>query len=345
MPNARRRKRIKIAITVFTLLVLALITFGIRDQLAETFLTLLQVNPWPVLLIFPLAFLNHLALGKVYQSVFRIVGERFRLRSMFRLSLEMNFVNNVFPSAGVSGFSYMGLRLRGENVLAGKSALVHIVRFALVFMSFQLLLGLGLLILAIGGNVNNFVIMVAASLVTLLFVGTALTVFIISSKRRVNGFFTGLTRLVNRLIHIVRPNDPETITIRNVERLFTELHKNYQRIRKNIPELKRPLGYALSSNLIEVASIYVVLLAFGTVVNPGAVILAYAVANFAGVMSILPGGIGVYEGLMTGLLVATGVPVAVSLPAIVTFRVVSMLAQIPAGYYFYQKNLHRQMGV
>lgn len=338
----QRQKKIKTIITVVTFIVLALITYGIRDQIAETIDNLQTANPWPILLIIPLAFVNHYSLGKLYQSVFRTLGDRFRTRSMIRLSLELNFVNNVFPSAGVSGFSYIGLRMKGEEIAAGKSALVQVMRFALQFISFQLLLGLGLLSLSIAGNANNFVIMVAASLVTLLFVGTGLALFIISSKQRMNGFFTGLTRLVNRLIQFIRPKNPETINIRRVERLFTELHKNYRRVRHNLLDLKKPLFYALVSNLTEVLSIFVVFIAFGASVNIGAVIIAYAVANFAGIMSVLPGGIGVYEGLMTAVLVATGVPVAISLPVIVTFRIVSMATQLPIGYYFYQRNLSEQ---
>jgi uncharacterized protein (TIRG00374 family) len=80
--------------------------------------------------------------------------------------------------------------------------------------------------------------------------------------------------------------------------------------------------------------------AFGEWVNFGAVILAYAVANFAGLVSVLPGGVGIYEGLMTLVLVASGVPSRLSLPVTVMYRVVNTLVQLPPGYYFYHKTLH-----
>lgn len=336
-----KQKRIKLIITIVTFLALIGITLAAREQIAETVANLKNANPWPLLFIPLLAAINHTALGKLYQGVFRILGDRFRTKSMVRLSLELNFVNNVFPSAGVSGFSYLGIRMKGEEVSPGKSALVQMMRFSLLFVSFQILLGLGLLFLAIGGGVNNVVILIASSLATFLFVGTILVVFIISSKRRLNGFFTGLTKLVNRVIHLVRPNHPETITIRKVEKVFNDLHKSYKQLRSNVFELRVPLFYAFLSNTAEILSVYAAFVAFGSFVNLGAVIIAYAVANFAGIVSILPGGVGVYEGLMTGVLVATGVPVAVSLPAIVAFRIISMASQVPPGYYFYQRNLQR----
>ena len=86
---------------------------------------------------------------------------------------------------------------------------------------------------------------------------------------------------------------------------------------------------------------YVVYIAFGHLVNVGAVILAYAIANFAGLVSVLPGGIGVYEALMTAVLASTGVKPGISLPVTVMYRVVNTLIQIPPGYYLYQKTLRR----
>lgn len=106
--------------------------------------------------------------------------------------------------------------------------------------------------------------------------------------------------------------------------------------------MKRPLLYALLANLTEVAAVYVVYIAFGKFVNPGAVILGYAVANFAGLVSVLPGGVGVYEGLMTAVQSAGGIPAALSLPVTIMYRVVNMSAQLPIGYCFYQKALRTQ---
>jgi uncharacterized protein (TIRG00374 family) len=87
-------------------------------------------------------------------------------------------------------------------------------------------------------------------------------------------------------------------------------------------------------------AVYIVYVAFGHFVNFGAVILAYAVANFAGLVSVLPGGVGVYEGLMTLVLVASGVPSKLSLPVTVMYRVVNTLIQLPPGYVYYHRTLH-----
>jgi uncharacterized protein (TIRG00374 family) len=85
----------------------------------------------------------------------------------------------------------------------------------------------------------------------------------------------------------------------------------------------------------------VVYIAFDAYVNVGAVILAYAVANFAGLVSVLPGGVGIYEALMTGVLIAAGIPARLSLPVTIMYRVLNTLLQVPPGYALYHRTLHQ----
>lgn len=342
MTDHQRANRWKTILTVVTLLALAMLTYALRDQLVETFRNFLRVNTWFVLLIIPLQLLNHVASAKLYQGLFRIFGERFRTRSMFRLSYELNFVNTVFPSGGVSGFSYLSLRLKSENIKAGQATLVQLMRFVLVFIAFQVLLFIGLVALAIGGQANDVILLIAGSLATLVGIMTLGLAFIVGSQRRINWFFNNVTRAINRIIHVFRRGHPETISLTSTRHMVEELHENYMQIRRNLKVLRLPLVFALLSSLTEICSIYVVYLAFGEVVNPGAVILAYAIANFAGLVSVLPGGVGIYEGLMTAVLVAGGVPAAISLPVTIMYRVATMAIQLPPGYFFYQRNLQAQ---
>lgn len=63
-------------------------------------------------------------------------------------------------------------------------------------------------------------------------------------------------------------------------------------------------------------------------------IIAYAVANFAGLVSVAPGGTGIYEGLMIAVMVSAGVSAGVTIPVVIMYRVLNTLIQVPPGYYF-----------
>lgn len=340
MTDTLRSKRWKQAITIVTLLALFGFAYALRTQILETFQNLKNINLWIIILIIPLEVLNYHAQAKLYQDVLRLLGQKISYRTLYRVSLEMNFVNNVFPSAGVSGFSYFSLRLKPKGVSAAQATLVQMMKFILIFVAFQVMLFIGLLALAIDGRASGLLILVAGSLATLLLVGTLLLGYIVGSKERIDSFFVFAAKVVNRLIHIVRPKHPETINIGRAREVFRELHENYLHLKNHTNKMRRPLLYALSANLTEVLVIYMVYVAFGQLVNPGAIIIAYAVANFAGLVSVLPGGVGIYEALMTGVLAAGGISPALSLPVTVMYRVLNMGLQLPPGYILYQRALH-----
>jgi uncharacterized protein (TIRG00374 family) len=335
-------QRWKLILNLVTLAALVILVYAIRHQLGSTFSDLKHVNGWALLLMVPVEALNYHAQAKLYQRLFRIVGNDLSYNFLYRASVELNFVNHVFPSGGVTGLSYFSVRMRdGPKLTGAKATLVHVMKLGLTFLSFELLIVFGLFCLAIMGRVSNLTILVAAVVSTLLVVGTAGFIYLVGSKSRINNFFTGVTRVLNRVIQLVRPKHPETINITQARRVFDDFHNNYDEIKNNYHQLKQPFWYAFLANVTEVMAIYVVYIAFGKFINVGAVIFAYAVANFAGLVSVLPGGVGIYEALMTAVLASTGVPAGVSLPVTIMYRVVNTLIQIPPGYYLYQHTLGR----
>lgn len=329
----------KLLLNIVTIAALVLSAYFLRHDLARTIDDFERVNAWLILLLIPIEALNYHAQAKSYQGMFAIVGNKLPYKFLLRASIELNFVNHVFPSGGAAGISFFGLRLKGAEVTVAKATLMHVMKLALTFLSFEVVLVFGMLCLAFEGKVNNMTILVGTLISTILLVCTLMFAYVVGSQSRINHLFTAITRALNRLIRIVRPGHPETINISKARSVFNDFHRNYQELRKDIPRLKAPFWYALLANVTEVAAVYAVFLAFGRAVNPGAVILAYAVANFAGLVSVLPGGIGVYEFLMTAVLTTTGVPVGVSIPVIVMYRVVNTLIQVPLGYVLYQRHL------
>jgi uncharacterized protein (TIRG00374 family) len=335
------KRRWKLIVNIITVLALIVLVVAIRDQLKQTFENLFRVNAWALLLIIPIEFLNYDAQARLYQGLFKIVGNRLSYKFLFQTSLELNFVNSVFPSGGVTGISYFGVRMRGNEITGAKATLVHLMKLVLLFLSFEILIAFGVFFLAVEGHMNDLILLLSGVLTTMMLVGTALFAYIIGAKERIAGFFTWVTRMLNKIIHLVRPKHHETINIARARSAFEDLHENYMLIRNDLKSLRAPFVWALLANFWEVMAVYIVYVAFGHFVNFGAVILAYAVANFAGLVSVLPGGVGIYEGLMTLVLVASGVPSKLSLPVTVMYRVVNTLVQLPPGYIYYHRTLHR----
>lgn len=331
----------KIILNIATFTGLMVLIFAIRGQIAESFRTIGHIRWWWLLLLPVWQLLNYDAYARQNRDLFAILGKKISYKFLFKVNLELNFVNHVFPSGGVSGFSYFSLRLKDKNISGAQASLVQLLRFVLVYIAFMALLIMALIMLSFSGHVNRFVLLAGGSISTLIVMATLMMAFVIGSQRRINAFFGFITKTLNRLIHIVRPKHPETINVQRAKDAFEDLHQNYAIIKNDYKVLKWPLIWSLVANVTEILTVYTVYLAFDHIVNPGAIILAYALANMAGFLSVLPSGVGVYEALMTAVLAIGGVSPAISIPVTVMYRVLSMIIQLVPGYYFYQRRMRQ----
>ena len=332
-------KRWKLLLNIVTILALLILVYATRKDLVSTFSNLGKVNAWALLLLIPVEFLNYHAQAKLYQSLFKIVGHKLSYRFMFLASLELNFVNQVFPSGGAAGLSYFGLRMKTDKIGGGKAVMIQVMKLAMTYLSFEVLVIVSVFALASVGRVNGLTILVAGMLTTILIIATILFIYIVGNQNRINAFFEFVTRQINRTVRLLKIHKHEAIDIKRMRRVFEDFHSSYRQLRDSRGQLKAPFLYALLANITEVAAVYVVFIAFGRFVNVGAVILAYGIANFAGTISVLPGGVGIYETLMTAILLTTGIPPTISLPVVIMYRVVNTILQLPPGYYLYQKRL------
>ncbi len=336
------RRNWKLLLNIVTVVALLIVIYALRHQLAETLKNLHHVNVWILLLIIPLEALGYHGQARMYQSLFRTVGTSLAYRPLIKIALELNFVNHVFPSGGVSGISYFGLRLKSVGARGTQATVIQSMRLVLQFLSFEVLLFVGMFALAVYGKASNLTMFIGTILAMSVLVGTGIFGYIIGSKSRINSFFTWATKLLNRIIQVVRPRHPETINISRARLAFDEFHETYVTLRAKRQELVGPFWWAFVYNLTEILVIYVVYVAFGEWVNIGAIILAFAVANFAGLVSVVPGGYGIYEGLMTAVLATAGISPALSIPVTVMYRVLNTGLQIPPGYILYHRALQQR---
>ena len=334
-------RRWKLLLNIFTIGALVVFGYLLRDELGQTITNLGKVNAAALLLLLPIQLVNYHAQTRMYQGMFSIVGNKLTYWFLFKASVELNFVNHVFSSGGATGITYFGLRMKDDEITGAKATLIQVMKHGLIFLSFEVLLIVAMILLALDGKANGLTIMVGTAISTLLLVGTLLFVYVVGSKARINQFFTAVVKFLNGFINLFRKGTHETINVSKARDVFDDFHDNYKLLRNSMPQLKAPFYWAILANFTEILSIYAVFLAFGYHVNFGAVILAYGVANFAGLVSVLPGGAGVYEFLMTAVLATAGVPAGVSIPVIIMYRIVNTLIQIPPGYYLYQKTLRK----
>ena len=333
--------KIKLWVNILTFVAIVIVVIFARHDILLAFQKMQQLNLLVLALMIPAQFFAFYAVGRVYYYFFKATGSPLPMKTLMPAAIELNFVNHIFPSGGISGFSYLTLRLKHDNISTAKSTLAQLVRFTMAFATFIGLLLLALVLLAAEDRVNRFIMLIAAALTFTILFGTMIVVYVIGKGTRIREFTQATSRALNKIIHIVRPHHPETINLKRTELMFNELHEDYVLLRQDFRKMGPVVGWALLANVAEIGLIYIAFLAHGSWINPGALIIAYAIATTAGLIAILPGGLGVYEPLMATVLLSAGVPADLALSATLVSRVVTLVLALGAGYILYQRTLRR----
>lgn len=329
-------------LSIITLVFIAVIIFFSRHELVHAWQLLEQVNVWILLLLIPVQILVYYAGGEMMFSYLRskkAISEISAL-GLARMSLEMNFVNHVLPSGGVSGISYMGWRLGGYGVTPGRSTIAQVVRYAMSFVAYIALLLVAVLIVTIDGSVNRWIILVSSALATVMIGVIVLAMFVLSSPKRMTRSANWMVRVGNNAIRKVtfgRKHD--TLQYDRVNTFFDDMHHDYIALRADKKILVTPFLWGLLFTIADVALFMITFWALGVTVNPAPVLIAYGVAAAAGFIVITPGGAGAYEAIMIGFLTIAGLSQGTAIAGIVLTRVILLLGTIGFGYLFYQHAL------
>ena len=326
-------------LSTITLVFIAVILFLSRHELVRAWELLSQVNIWILLLLIPAQLLVYYAGGEMIFSYLREKKAIADIKplTLARMSLELNFVNHVLPSGGVSGVSYMGWRLGGYGVSPGRSTVAQVVRYAMGFAAFIALLFVAVIVVTIDGSINRWIILVSSTLVTGM-IGTILgAVFLLSNQRRMARFAGWTVRNVNKLVRKLTFGRKQNVLNREqVDAFFDEMHHDYMALKADKRVLIKPFLWGLLFTAADVGLFLITFWALGVPINPAPVLIAYGVAAVAGFFVITPGGAGAYEAIMIAFLAIAGLSQGTAIAGIVLTRVILLIGTIGLGYLFYQ---------
>lgn len=326
-------------LTIITLILLAIVVVFAWPEIVKAWRLLDTVNLAILVLLIPMQFFSYYATGGMIFSYLRSKGDLKEVSHwrMTRIALELNFVNHILPSGGAAGFSYLGWVLSRFGVKPGRTTMAQLIRFILTFVSFVLILIVAVVFLVIDHRIDRVILIIAGLLVVICVAAIFGTIFIIGSARRLKKFSNWLTRFVNKLVaKVTRGNKPEVLRAELLPNFFGELHDDYLAIRKDTRILIKPFLWAILANLADVALIWIAFWSLGYMVSPAILFVAFGVSSLASVVSVTPGGAGVYEAIMIAFLASSNVPADVAIAGTLLARVTLVLGTILFGYLFYQ---------
>lgn len=327
-------------VSVVTFALIALILFFSRKELSHAWHLMGTVNPWILALLVPVIVIGYLAVGEMVFSYLRQNGHIKHINpfTLMRISLELNFVNHVLPSGGVSGMSYMNWRLGKYGVPSGRATMAQVVRYVAGFAALVVLLVVAVVMVTIDGTVNRWIILMSSSLVSIMIFLTMGLIFLFNNEVRMHRVARVIARSCNGIVRrVTLGRVREVITSVKLVNFLDDMQDDYVALRRDKRVLIQPFFWGVFFTLTEIAIFWIVFWSLGSPVNPAPILIAYGLASLAGFIVVTPGGAGAYEAIMVMVLAIAGIDKSGAIAGIVLTRVIILLVTIVFGWAFYQQ--------
>jgi uncharacterized protein (TIRG00374 family) len=116
-----------------------------------------------------------------------------------------------------------------------------------------------------------------------------------------------------------------------LEQIVVQATASIRGLGRNRPVLIESLTWAALNWLLDAASLWCFIAAFGTFANPVGLFAAYGIANVIGAIPLTPGGLGVIDSVTPVLLIGFGLTRSVATLGVLSWRLVNFWLPIPAG--------------
>jgi uncharacterized protein (TIRG00374 family) len=303
-------------------LALALVVhFLVLPQIGGTrrAITLLsELNIWLVLLGLAAEFASIVTYAELVRALLK-PRDRPSLLRCTRILLSSLAVNNVVPSGGAAGGALAYRQLRSAGVPATDAGF------------------------ALGAQSIGSAVVLNALLWIALVAAIPLTGFdpLYATAAAVGA---GLIGLFAGLVFLLTHGEEKAVraacrVARFIPRVTPEMFAGFvervaarmQDLLKHPGALRTAIGWSAAHWLLDALSLWIFIAAYGHLVRPDELFIAYGLAFVLAAIPITPGGLGVVETTLTVALVGFGTPASVAGLGVATYRLVSFWLPIPLG--------------
>lgn len=246
-------------------------------------------------------------------------GPKPGLWTLFRIDLSAAAVAHVIP-AGTLGTAALGFKLFTSEGISGNDATVMMAAKGIgSTVVLNVLLWISLVIsIPLAGFQPIYA--TVAIIGTVVLFGVAVLIF---------GIMRGAS-FASRVLRVVGDKLP-FVSGDQVERAVLEAAHSFSLLAKDKRVMAWSLLWASLNWILDAASLWCFVAAFGHLANPIELFAAYGIANVAGALPLTPGGLGVVDSITPLLLVGFGVTRSTATLGVLGWRVVNFWLPIPTG--------------
>ena len=306
-PHRFRPLRLSLKVVAFALII-NYIVLPLLPDFRKAVDELSSVSPLLLAVGLLLQMLALLCYSLLTKAALGDAGHQISRMRLFRIQMSTKALSNAVPGGSAAGPA-LGYRLMTLSGVEGPSAGFALATAGLVSaVVLNLLLWFGLIVsIPIRGVNKGYGIAAVAGIIVML-IAAVLVLGLMDGQGRAEKAL----RWISRKLHL---NEDRTgAAVRQVAGRLDDLATDRQL-------LMRVAAWALANWLLDAASLWVFLRAFGVSLDPDALIISFGLVNVLQVVPITPGGLGIVEGAYTLQLAAFGVPKTVATLGVASYRI------------------------
>lgn len=297
----------------------------------EGLLLLSQAKIGWILFAILLEFVSYIGIAIMIESLTLSLRYKIPFFQVFKIGIISAFAIHVLPVGGFGGIALTFYLLKSKGVKAGDNLLIFILRTILTYFFFGVLLMMSLIYLPSHPNLSLIQRVVIIGINVIAWGVLIYLIYLYLDEIRLRKSSHIWARIINffsKLFVKRKILNPE-----KTEEIVSRLYRGTDLFIKQREKVFWGSAGSLIYWIGDIACLALVFLAFGYNVHLGALIFGYTIATILGIVSFIPGGLGVFEGTLSLILISLRVPAQLALISILVFRLISFWLPMIVGFF------------
>lgn len=326
----------KLFVVVILFLGVAVVALSF-SELETILLTLQKAHLGFFLLALLIQMVWFISSGRMYQSIFHLLGVHEDVITLSRIATAANFINVVAPTAGAGGVALFATEAHRRGHPTGKVTVAAALFLLLDQAAFLIILSLGLIVLVRRNDLNAgeisaslFLFGIATTYGSVLYIGYR-------SAEKLGNLLAKLARAVNWVVHLFRREN--YLSEERAHEFAHEIADGFSGLTEKPSSLIRPVLWGIFDKGLLMLILICAFLSFEVPFSGGTIIAGFSMAYLFLIVSPTPSGIGIVEGIMPIALTSLNVNWSQAVVITLIYRAVTFWFPLAVGAWTF-RSLH-----
>jgi uncharacterized protein (TIRG00374 family) len=328
-------KKFMVILVLFLGIAVVVLSFGELEKILET---LKSARPLFLLIAIVIQLGWFFVLGRMYQSVFHLLGVEEPTLTLTRIASAANFLNIVAPTAGMGGIALFAAEARRRGHPAGKATVGTALSLLLDQAAFICVLAVGFIILVRRNDLDAGKLTASVILIVSAIGYTFILYLGYRSEKRLGDLLASIARFLNRIVNFLFRKENYLSEVR-AHRFAHEVAEGFAGLTERPTSLVRPVMWGILSKVLLMGVLLCAFLAFDVPLSAGTIVAGFCIGYLFLIVSPTPSGIGIVEGIMPLALTSLSVDWSQAVVITLTYRTVTFWLPFGVGAWAF-RSLH-----